>query len=187
MTQKQRRSYGTGSLFTSHGSWYGQWRVNGSLIKRKLGPKRQPGSSEGLTRKMAEAELRRRIEVTEAPPPTPATSVGETGERLVRSLEAQGRKASTLAAYESTLPMHLIPFFGERPVTKITTEDVEAFIARRNSKGGAPKSVRNYIGTLHSILDYTGAAEPGHLRPASHRSRTPTRTSASAPRMRSRR
>ena len=43
MTQKQRRSYGTGSLFTSHGSWYGQWRVNGSLIKRKLGPKRQPG------------------------------------------------------------------------------------------------------------------------------------------------
>ena len=187
MTQKQRRSYGTGSLFTSHGSWYGQWRVNGSLIKRKLGPKRQPGSSEGLTRKMAEAELRRRIEVTEAPPPTPATSVGETGERLVRSLEAQGRKASTLAAYESTLPMHLIPFFGERPVTKITTEDVEAFIASRSSSGGAPKSIRNYVGTLHSSLDYAGAAEPGHLRPASHRSRTPTRTSASAPRMRSRR
>lgn len=33
-----KRSYGTGSLFTRHGNWYGQWRAGGQLVKRKLGP-----------------------------------------------------------------------------------------------------------------------------------------------------
>ena len=80
--------------------------------------------------------------------------MGETGERLVRSLEAQGRKASTLAAYESTLGAHLIPFFGDQAVTKITTEDVEGFVAACQAKGCAPKSIRNYVGTLHAIFDF---------------------------------
>jgi Phage integrase, N-terminal SAM-like domain len=124
-----RRSYGTGSLFTARGKWYGQWRIGGQQVKRKLGPWREPGSRRGLTRKQAEAELRRRIETTETPTPAQAPSVGEAGERLVRSLEAQGRKASTLAAYESTLRAHLVPHFGDRVLHRISTEDVEGFIA----------------------------------------------------------
>jgi hypothetical protein len=57
-----RRSYGTGSLWErtdSGGSvtWYGQWRQDGQLRKRRLGVKRAQGSSEGLTRTQAEREL----------------------------------------------------------------------------------------------------------------------------------
>jgi integrase len=154
-----RRSYGTGSLSVhtdarGREAWYGKWYIGSKRAQRRIGPKRKPGTREGLTRAQAEAELRRRIESTEAPKPARGPSVAEAGERLVRSLEAQGRKASTLAAYESTLRAHLRPHFGERPITRITTEDVEAFIASRNSKGCAPKSIRNHLGTLHAILDF---------------------------------
>ena len=149
-----RRTYGTGSLFTARGKWYGQWRIAGRQVKRVIGPKRQPGSRDGLTRKQAEAELRRRIEATETRTPVQAPTVSEAGERLVRSLEAQGRKASTLAAYESTLRAHLVPHFGERALHRITTDDVEGFIATCRAKGCAPKSIRNYLGSLHSIFEF---------------------------------
>jgi hypothetical protein len=76
-----RRSYGTGSLFTARGKWYGQWRVGGRLVKRAIGPKRPPGSREGLTRKQAEAELRRRIEAVEPATRTEVLSIEEAGER----------------------------------------------------------------------------------------------------------
>ena len=45
-----RRSYGTGSLFEYRGAWYGKWRVGDRQIKRKVGPKRLPGTRQGLTR-----------------------------------------------------------------------------------------------------------------------------------------
>jgi integrase len=149
-----RRNYGTGSLFTHRGKWYGQWRVGGQQIKRAIGPKRQPGTREGLTRKQAEAELRRRIEAVELPRHRGNLSVEEAGRRLVQSLEVQGRKASTLAAYESTLRTHLVPHFGDRDVHRITTEDIEGFIAASRAKGCAPKSIRNYLGALHSIFEF---------------------------------
>jgi hypothetical protein len=64
-----QRSYGTGSRFVrvdaSGGeAWYGQWRLNGRQIKRKIGPKRSRGSAEGLTKAQAETELRRLVALT---------------------------------------------------------------------------------------------------------------------------
>jgi len=50
--------------------------------------------------------------------------------------------------------VHLVPFFGQRPITKITTEEVEGFIAACQAKGCAPKSTRNYLGTLHAIFEF---------------------------------
>ena len=49
---------------------------------------------------------------------------------------------------------HLIPHFGDCPVHRITTEDVEAFIAASGATGCAPKSIKNYLGALHAILDF---------------------------------
>jgi integrase len=152
----QRRSYGTGNLRVRRGSWYGQWRVGERRIQRKLGPVRQPGTREGLTKRQAEARLRELIqEVKPAPAGAEQLTLAEAGERLVRSLEAEGRKASTLAAYESTLRAHLVPYFGERSISEITSEDVEGFVAASRAKGCAPKSIRNYIGTMHAIFDYS--------------------------------
>ncbi|MGH7487788.1 MAG: hypothetical protein ACREMY_19630, partial [bacterium] len=70
-----RRTYGTGCLFLRNGKWYGQWREAGRSAKRVLGPKRQPGSREGLTAKQAEAELRRRMQESGARPRAQAGAV----------------------------------------------------------------------------------------------------------------
>jgi hypothetical protein len=120
----RRRAYGTGSLFTEpradgRESWYGQFRVGGRLVKRALGPKRGQRSPDGLTRTQAERKLRQLIEATRPLPPERLT-VAEAGARLVAHLAELGRKRSTLAVYESCLRVHLVPFFRQRPLHRIT-------------------------------------------------------------------
>ena len=57
-----RRPYGAGSLYARGDVWYAHWRADGGLqVKRRVGPMRVEGSREGLTRRQAEAELRRLI------------------------------------------------------------------------------------------------------------------------------
>ena len=56
--------------------------------------------------------------------------------------------------YESTLRIHLAPFFGGRTLDRIRPRDVEAFIAAEARAGRATKSVLNYLGLLHSIFVY---------------------------------
>lgn len=151
---RPKRSYGTGSLWELGGNWYGKWRIGDRQVKRKLGAARAPGTRQGLTKAQAEAELRRRIEAVEAPATGDGRlAVGEAGDRMVASLEARGRKASTLAAHESALRAHLVPFFGAKPLARIETVDVEAFIASLAGRY-APKTIRNYLGTLHSIFEF---------------------------------
>ena len=62
-----KRSYGSGSLYTrvdARGkvSWYGHFRVGARQIKKRIGPKREVGARNGLTRAQAEARLRKMID-----------------------------------------------------------------------------------------------------------------------------
>jgi integrase len=162
-----RRSYGTGSLFVREDtagreSWYGSWHAEGRRVKRRIGPKRGEGSREGLTRRQAEAELRRLIAETPAVAPVgERLTVEELGRRYVRHLARQGRKRATIVAVESTLSNWLVPHFGERAIDAIKPEDV-VDLMRRMESGGAggrakpvgPKSVRNYLGTLSALFNF---------------------------------
>ena len=154
-----RRSYGTGSLSVrrdSRGreSWYGQWRVGGRRVTRKVGLKREPGSRSGLTRAQAERRLQSLIDTETHAPVDERLSVGEVGDLLVRHLESLGRKRSTVEEYRSYLNVHLAPFFGASPLDKLTPERIEAFIAAKRQEGKATKSILNYLGLLHSIFDF---------------------------------
>lgn len=127
----RRRPYGTGSLYQKAGSWYGRWLVGDRRMNRRLGPVRQPGSREGLTRSQAERELRRRMELEQTVSPTTARlTVEEAGDKLIGHLEALGRKTSTIEGYRSALHVHLAPFFAGKRLDRIGREDVESFIAR---------------------------------------------------------
>jgi len=154
-----KRSYGTGSLLVrvdrrGRESWYGQWRVGEQIVKRRLGLKRPVGTREGLTKAQAEREMRRRIDELVAAQPHERLTVEEAGRRYVDHLTALGRKRSTLMDYESTLRVHIAPFFAGRPVAKVAPGDIERFLAVKAREGCAPKSVRNYVGLLHSILGH---------------------------------
>ncbi len=156
----QRRSYGTGALFekadsAGRVSWYGKWRHNGTQVKRKIGPKKADSSRDGLTRRAAEAELRRLIaEVRPTVAASEALTVGEVGRRYLTYLEKQGRKLSTRTAVKSTLRVHLEPYFHERPIGTIRHEDVIDLLAVMEKKGVGPKSIRNYIGTLSALYRF---------------------------------
>ena len=79
--------------------------------------------------------------------------INELGNALYLRLESMGRSRSTLEAIESTVRVHLEPFFGTTPVDRIKERDLERFIADRRAAGLSPKSIRNYLGTLHSIFE----------------------------------
>jgi integrase len=155
-----KRSYGSGSLFVredkrGHETWYAKVRIGGRQAKRALGPKRQAGSRQGLTRSQAEARLRQLIDhLAAAPAVAERLTVDDAGGRFLVHLAARGRKHSTLGDYESYLRVHLAPFFADLPLAKVTRLQVEGFIAEKLADGRAPKSVRNYVGLLHAIFAY---------------------------------
>ena len=76
-----------------------------------------------------------------------------------RDLTTLGRRRSTLGDYDSYLRIHLQPFFGNLPLEKIARTDVEEFVAEKLADGHAPKSVRNYLGLLHSLFAYAEKQE----------------------------
>jgi hypothetical protein len=128
-----RRSYGTGSLFVranrrGEETWFGQWRIDGTLVKRRIGPKRRSSGDDGLTKAQAERELRRVIESMTVVPTV--MDVGEAGRRWLAHLEAIGRRRSTLMDYESAVRIHLVPFCGAR---QIVAADVERWSSARRA------------------------------------------------------
>lgn len=150
-----KRSYGAGSLFVRGDSWYGKWRVEGRQVKRKLGPRREPGTRTGLTRAQAERELRRAIEEVRIPTSAQHVGVEEAAQSYVRYLETvRERKRSTIQDYEIILRRHLIPYFGDKPIERITRDDIGAYVQTKLRAGLARQTVINQINLLHGVLAY---------------------------------
>jgi hypothetical protein len=152
---RPKRSYGSGAIVEQHGSWHGKWRVGDRQVKRKLGRVRKPGESTGLTRRQAEAALRRVISEVRVPAPEERLSVAQAGRHFLNHLTFVGRKPSTLGEYESMFRMHIEPFFGDWAIDKVTAIHVERFIAQKSREGKAPKTIRNQLGLLHSIFAFS--------------------------------
>lgn len=162
---KVRRSYGTGSLYVrtdtaGREAWYGHWRTDGRQLKRRIGDKRTTGGRDGLTKVQAQKRLRELIAETvpTAAVKGDALTIEELGRRYVLDLERRKRKGSTVIAVESVLNVHLIPYFGDKAITKIKREDVADLVTKMEGDGLAAKSVRNYIGTLSALFNYARGA-----------------------------
>jgi integrase len=162
-----RRSFGSGSLYVRRyddGSeaWYGRWWLGGERIKRKLGPKREPGGRNGLTRAQAERELRRRIE-SERPVVRARLTLGRAGEIYLEHLEhVLERKPTTVADYRSMLRTHLDRFFGQRPLERIEPEHVAAYLVAKKRAGLATKTLTNHLVFLHGLFAF--AVKRGWVR-----------------------
>jgi integrase len=149
-----RRTHGSGGLVVKSGTYYGKWRVDGRQVMRRLGPVRQSGSRQGLTKVQAEARLRGEMAAMTLPPSTERATVEEVAERLIRHLEAMGRKPSTLRAYRSKLTAQIGPRLGDKPVARVRREDVEAFRDGCLRDGLSAKYTTNALGFLHSVLEF---------------------------------
>lgn len=150
---RARRANGAGNVYVKHGNYYGRWySAAGGRTNRKLVPVRRPGSSVGLTRAQAEKRLREimsAVQVTSDPEHT----VAVLGRALLGQLEAKGCSKSHIETVESHLRIHLVPFFGDRPVDRIGEEHVTRLLVRLRRSGRSPKTARNIFSTLHSLFE----------------------------------
>ncbi len=156
-----RRSYGTGQLFTKRDAggrehWYARFYVGGSRPKRRIGLKRAPGSSEGLTRAQAEKKLRALMETESlAIAADNRLAIESAGARYLSHLESvMSRKPSTVADYRYILAGHLVPFFGERKLDRVDADLVADYMTHKRRDGLAPKTVANHMRFLHGLFSF---------------------------------
>ncbi|HWA54572.1 MAG TPA: site-specific integrase, partial [Solirubrobacterales bacterium] len=122
--------------------------------KRKIGPRRQPGSSDGLTTAQAEREMQRRIEL-ERPVIRSRLTVEATGKLYLEHLEhVLERKPSTVGGYRSMLSRHIEPFFEDRTLERVTAEDIRRFLAAKKREGLSTKTVTNCLVFMHGLFAF---------------------------------
>lgn len=148
-----KRAYGTGSLRVKHGAWYGSWRTaDGKRTTRKIGPLRK--GRDGLSKTQAEGVLREMILIDASRPQAAnhAPTVTQLGRMLLARLEREGRKPSHIETVRYHLSTHIDPLLGDLPGSQVLESDVQRLVDRMIRAGRAPKTIRNVIGTLHSLL-----------------------------------
>jgi hypothetical protein len=154
---RSRRAYGSGSLRIENGIWYGRWyTATGGRANRRVGPARSPGTTDGLTKRQAERKLRELMDGNAGRVTTNASrTIKHVGKLHAAKLAGKGRKRSHVETFESHLRIHLAPFFGQTPIDRIEPADVERLMARLyTTLKLKPKTIRNIVGSLHSIFDY---------------------------------
>jgi integrase len=148
-----RRGYGTGSLKRMRNSWVGSWYgPDGKKIMRKVGPARTPGERDGFTITQAEAQFRKMRDAERPRASSERVTIVEAGEELSRRLEMRGRKKSHRLTVRSDLKNHIAPFFAGKGLDQIEPRDVERYVAVK-LKTLAPKTIRNHLGTMHSVFE----------------------------------
>lgn len=151
----RRRDYGTGTLRVVRGAWLASWyATDGRRVQRKIGAARTEGRSDGLTKAQAEKALRQ-IREGEAPrgvAHSRRVTMEEGGAELCRRLELKGRKKSHRLTVASDLRNHIVPFFGDRTLDRVTPDDIERYIAVKQ-RTLAIKTIRNHIVTIHSVFE----------------------------------
>jgi integrase len=102
---------------------------------------------------MAEVQVTRKAGIS--------LTIASAGERYLRHLKRLGRKRSTIAAVESALRIHLVPFFREKALDAIRRDDVIDLVEVLEQRDLSPKSIHNYIGTLSALFNFA-KAPPRH-------------------------
>lgn len=130
------------------------WRVkyadaDGKQVMETVGAER-----EGVTRKVAEAELRDRLVNVEKKgwrKPAPLTFKAYAEQWFEHGPARRGWKPSTVAMYRS-VERRLVKAFGPMRLAEIRPRHVAAFIQTQTSDGRAPASIARDLAVLHAMF-----------------------------------
>jgi Phage integrase, N-terminal SAM-like domain len=169
MARTKRRQYGSGCLLKRGRGWAIRWReveiapdgkTRRALRYEALGSISQREAREILAQRMASAgngtsPMRSRVAF----------------ETLAASWKAHvlpTYKHSTQKNHRHILDKHLLPRFGEMPVTDVTREEIQKYVADLITQHYAPKTIDHMHDVLSAVL--RTAVEWGHLKdnPAHH-------------------
>ena len=167
-------AHASGHVFTvtrkSGVQWYAKWRIptgsDGKRLtylqrQRRLGPawtERSQPPVGFVTKKTAEAELRRILTAAEQEPqsvvePSSLPAFTVAAERWLRYIEHdRKRKRSTVMGYRSTLWCWLIPAFGDLPLEAVTPRLVEEWRVGLVESGLSARSVNKALIQLQSVF-----------------------------------
>jgi hypothetical protein len=66
-------------------------------------------------------------------------------------------KPKTVAGYEQAYRLHVLPTFGTRRITSVTSQEVERWVAELSATGLSPASVRGTFVALNKVFRYAQA------------------------------
>lgn len=185
MAGKQRAAYGSGSVFKEKQAsgkvvWIGQARVAGKQRQKTLGPASGPDALSTRQARHALNEVRAawEIEAQREATTRPSGTLRTVAEAHLAQIEGEVR-ATTLADYRGYLEGHLLPFFGDVPLSEIRVRDVEDFIhhqrtsarQRRVDAQGRPlvglagSTIANQVNYLHSVFAFAQRREELSVNP----------------------
>jgi hypothetical protein len=119
-------------------------------------------------KRLVEAAGNRRPDLVEdGRPPRPTAGLPCTVERwaLFWLAGVSGVRDRTAADYERDLRRHILPFFGDRELTAVSTTDVGTWVKSLQERGLSPKTIRNLHGLLFAIFQSATGHEPAPMRP----------------------
>ena len=99
----------------------------------------------------------------------------QVADDYLSTLESKGLKKSTLKAYRSILRIHLLPQFGQTPISQINTRSVDKWFSKLkgvNNKPLSGKTRNNIINFLAEIMSKAVAWEYCRENPVKHISRS---------------
>ena len=144
-SDKKRRRHGTGSI-REHG--------NGYEVSVSIGGKRRYFSAS--TKMQAEAIIRQVVRdssvtiLGQGRLTRQGETVGEFTEGWLGTLE--DLSDNTRYGYERIVHNYILPAFGERLVSSVTTMDVQTYVEELKREKKSPKTIKNIITVLSSIM-----------------------------------
>jgi integrase len=150
MARKSRRPYGTGCILERGRGLAIRW------YEEMIGPDGKPQRVKRyealgpVSRKKAAETLAKKFQVQTPMPVQTKITFAEHAERW-RSDILSTYKPSVRIGHGNILRVHLIPKFGARPVSEITTVEVQSWITELRERGYAPHSIDHF----HEVMNAT--------------------------------
>ena len=137
--------------------WYAKYRLpDGRQVQRRIGPawsERSPAPGGYFTRRAAEAWLHDVLDRARSgalPEQATSATVAEAAEEWLRYIEQDRlRKPSTVKGYRWIVSAQILPAFGNRRLTDVTTAEIERWVT---TMSGRPSSRRKALVLLRGIF-----------------------------------
>lgn len=132
---------------------YARFRVAGQQQRHRLGVLRKPGATIGITRREAEAELRRLLATSTARPEREQLTVEAAALRFIEA-KREDLKRSTIVDYESVTRCHVKRFFHGVAIDAVDRRLLERWLEHLKVKKLSPKSRVNALTFLSGVFRY---------------------------------
>jgi integrase len=153
---KYRR--GSGSVYLKRGWCYIKYYAGGKPIAEATGTK-----NKAEARRLLQARLGQLAEGRYIGPAAERVAFDDLAEMLLTDYRVNGRKS--LKWIEMRLKIHLAPFFGSKRAQQISTADVQAYIAKRQSEDAKNGTINLELAALKRMYTIAMQAEKITRRP----------------------